>query len=157
MKHRIKKNLPTEGGMIKQIRNVKGYHLDIEKNASDMFYWNFIKIELKRMYTLYKSKFPKMKSDKLNQIDLLQYKPGNKYDIHTDHFTTVARHLSIIINLNEKYKGGDLIFTNQKEEELKRIKLKTGSVVLFPSNFMYPHSIEEITEGTRYSIVAWLQ
>ena len=47
--------------------------------------------------------------------------------------------------------------TLHNEEEIKRLKLSAGSIVFFPSNFMYPHSIEPITKGTRYSIVAWLQ
>ena len=47
--------------------------------------------------------------------------------------------------------------TVQKNKEVKRCKLNKGSIVFFPSNFMYPHGIEKITEGTRYSIVAWLQ
>ena len=63
----------------------------------------------------------------------------------------------MIINLNDDYEGGDLIFTGQKNEEIKRLKLGKRSVVFFPSNFMYPHRIEPITKGTRYSIVAWLQ
>jgi predicted 2-oxoglutarate/Fe(II)-dependent dioxygenase YbiX len=79
------------------------------------------------------------------------------FDTPTDHYTTTARHLSIIINLNDEYEGGDLIFTDQKEKEIKRLKLGKGSIVFFPSNFMYPHSIQPITKGTRYSIVAWLQ
>ena len=69
----------------------------------------------------------------------------------------MTRSLSVIINLNDDYKGGDLIFTDQKNNEIKRLKLDKGSVVFFPSNFMYPHGIEPITKGTRYSIVAWLQ
>ncbi len=98
-----------------------------------------------------------MKSNKINQIDLLKYNPGGKYEIHTDHYTNSPRHFSIIINLNDDYEGGDLIFTDQKKKRKKRLKLEKGSIVIFPSNFMYPHSIEPITKGTRYSIVAWLQ
>ena len=63
-----------------------------------------------------------MESSKINQIDLLKYSPGGKYEIHTDHYTTSTRALSIIINLNDNYKGGDLIFTDQKEKEIKRFK-----------------------------------
>ena len=67
------------------------------------------------------------------------------------------RYIQIIINLNDDYEGGDLIFTDQSEKENKRLKLGKGSVVFFPSNFMYPHGIQPITKGTRYSIVSWLQ
>jgi len=61
------------------------------------------------------------------------------------------------MNLNNNYKGGDLIFTDQKEKQIKRLKLDRGSIVFFPSNFMYPHINEPITKGTRYSVVAWLK
>jgi predicted 2-oxoglutarate/Fe(II)-dependent dioxygenase YbiX len=98
-----------------------------------------------------------MHSNKINQIDLLKYSLGGRYNLHVDHFSNVARHLSIIINLNDNYEGGDLIFTDSKLNEIKRLKLEKRSIVFFPSNFMYPHKIEPITKGTRYSIVAWLQ
>ena len=98
-----------------------------------------------------------MTSKIINQIDLLKYNVSGKYDLHIDKATNFNRHLSIIMNLNDDYEGGDLIFTDQKEKEIKRLKLGKGSIVFFPSNFMYPHMIEPITKGTRYSIVAWLQ
>ena len=138
------------------IRNVKGYQLNF-KTPTNLFYWNYIKNEITRVYGFYKAKFPMMASSKINQIDLLKYNSGGKYNVHTDHYTNSPRHLSIIINLNEEYEGGDLIFTDQKKVEVKRIKLGKGSIVFFPSNFMYPHSIEPITKGVRYSIVSWLQ
>jgi len=154
--HKAKVNLKVMGGLDKDMRNVKGHHLTFN-TPTDIFYWNYIKKEIERLYFFYKSKFPKMTSSKINQIDLLKYNPGDKYEVHTDHFTTSIRHLSIIINLNDEYEGGDLIFTDQKEKEIKRLKLGKGSIVFFPSNFMYPHSIQPITKGTRYSIVSWLQ
>ena len=138
------------------IRNVNGYHLNFN-TPTNLFYWNYVKREIQRLYGFYKIKFPKMKSENLNQIDLLKYSAGGKYEIHTDAYSWSPRSLSIIINLNDEYKGGDLIFTDQKEKEIKRFKLSAGSIVFFPSNFMYPHSIQPITKGTRYSIVAWLQ
>jgi predicted 2-oxoglutarate/Fe(II)-dependent dioxygenase YbiX len=156
IQHKAKKNLTVSSGLKKEIRNVKGYHLNFE-TPTNIFYWNYIKSEIERLYSFYKIKFPLMSSHKINQIDLLKYSVGGKYEPHTDHYTTSARHLSIIINLNDGYEGGDLIFTDQKEKEIKRLKLSKGSIVFFPSNFMYPHSIQPITKGTRYSIVAWLQ
>ena len=154
--HKATKNLTVMGGLDKNIRNVKGYHLSFD-TPTDVFYWNFIKLEIERLYNYYKAKFPKIMSSKINQIDLLKYYPGGKYEIHTDHSTTANRALSVIINLNDGYEGGDLVFTDQKEKEIKRLKLGKGSIVFFPSNFMYPHGIQPITKGTRYSIVAWLQ
>jgi len=154
--HKAKKNLTVMSGLDKDIRNVKGHHLSFN-TPTDLFYWNYIKNEIERTYTFYKAKFPKMTSSKINQIDLLKYSPGGKYDLHTDHFTTSIRALSIIMNLNDDYEGGDLVFTDQREKEIKRLKLGKGSIVFFPSNFMYPHGIQPIKKGTRYSIVSWLQ
>ena len=157
IKKRADKNLlVAQDKLNTDIRNVKGYQLNF-KTPTNLFYWNYIKNEITRVYGFYKAKFPMMSSSKINQIDLLKYNSGGKYNVHTDHYTNSPRHLSIIINLNEGYEGGDLIFTDQKKVEVKRIKLGKGSIVFFPSNFMYPHSIEPITKGVRYSIVSWLQ
>mgnify|MGYP003117880706 CR=1 FL=1 len=156
IKHKAKKNLVVGDGFDKNIRNVKGHHLTFN-TPTDLFYWNYIKKEIERLYPFYTSKFPKMMSSKINQIDLLKYSSGGKYEVHTDHFTTTTRALSVIINLNDFYEGGDLIFTDQKNKEIKRLKLQKGSIIFFPSNFLYPHAIQPITKGTRYSIVAWLQ
>jgi predicted 2-oxoglutarate/Fe(II)-dependent dioxygenase YbiX len=59
--------------------------------------------------------------------------------------------LSILGALNDDYEGGDLIFWNDT-----KIELKAGSVMVFPSTFLYPHSVETITKGTRYSFVSWV-
>jgi|TARA_R100001460_G_scaffold57457_1_gene97174 Rps23 Pro-64 3,4-dihydroxylase Tpa1-like proline 4-hydroxylase len=155
--HKAKKHLDVINGFRKDVRNVKGYHIDPEGSPTDIFYWNYIKSEIERLYTYYKIKFPIMKSDKINQIDLLKYSVGGKYNAHTDHGTYSARHLSIIMNLNDDYEGGELVFTDQKFNEIKKYKLGKGSIIFFPSNFMYPHSIQPITKGKRYSIVSWLQ
>ncbi len=158
---KAKKNLKVgsdqSGELIdRKVRNVKGYQLDFN-TPKNKFYWDLIKKEIERLYAYYKIKFPKMRSSKINQIDILKYEVGGKYEIHIDHFTTTTRSLSVIINLNDNYKGGHLVFTDQKDMEVKRIKLQKNSIVFFPSNFLYPHAIEPILKGTRYSIVEWLQ
>ena len=156
IKNKARKGLKTNGGLMTDVRNVKGYHLNFD-TPTNLFYWNYVKKEIERLYIHYKIKFPRMASDKINQIDLLKYTPGGKYITHTDHFSSCPRQLSVIINLNQNYEGGDLVFTDSKDYEIKRLQLKEKTIVFFPSNFMYPHMIEPITKGTRYSIVAWLQ
>lgn len=153
---KAKTYLGTRGNFGRHIRNVQGYHLGLV-TPTDMFYWNFIKSEIERLFFFYRAKFPLMISTKINQIDLLRYEEGGKYEVHTDQYTSFIRHVSVIMNLNDEYEGGELIFTDQKENEIKRYKLGKGSIIFFPSNFMYPHKIAPITKGTRYSIVAWLQ
>ena len=58
--------------------------------------------------------------------------------------------LSVLGSLNNDYEGGELIFF--KDE---RIVLKQGSVMIFPSSFMYPHKVQSVKKGTRYSFVSW--
>jgi predicted 2-oxoglutarate/Fe(II)-dependent dioxygenase YbiX len=52
--------------------------------------------------------------------------------------------------LNEDYEGGEFIMWEDKE-----IKLKTGDLMIFPSTFLYPHKVNPVTKGTRYSCVSW--
>ena len=58
--------------------------------------------------------------------------------------------VSSLLFLNDDYKGGQLKISNIT------YNTKKGSEIIFPSNFMFPHEVNLITEGTRYSIVTWL-
>ena len=84
--------------------------------------------------------------------ELLRYKTGEFYVQHSDHFKQQPRTLSCTLCLNDDYDGGEFAFFNR---EIK-YKLKKGSILLFPSNFMYPHEVMPVTSGTRYSIITWL-
>lgn len=83
--------------------------------------------------------------------DLLRYKVGQFYTTHTDSFKNMPRAVSCSFALNDDYEGGEFAFFDR---ELV-YKLKKGSCIMFPSNFMYPHEIMPVTSGTRYSIVTW--
>jgi predicted 2-oxoglutarate/Fe(II)-dependent dioxygenase YbiX len=83
---------------------------------------------------------------------LLRYEEGNFYIEHTDSFKAQQRSLSCSLLLNHDYDGGEFAFFNRQ----MMIKSKKGSVIMFPSNFMFPHEIMEVTKGTRYSIITWL-
>ena len=58
--------------------------------------------------------------------------------------------LSIVGNLNDDYKGGEFIMY-----EDKNIEMHTGDVIIFPSTFLYPHKVNEVKKGIRYSFVSW--
>lgn len=83
--------------------------------------------------------------------DLLRYEVGQFYTTHTDSFKDRPRAVSCSFILNDDYEGGEFAFFDR---ELK-YKLKKGSCIMFPSNFMYPHEIMPVTSGTRYSIITW--
>ena len=138
-------------------RNVYCYGLN-EKNEHDVLYKKLIFNTCSAAIKKYQKMFPSLHQElKLESINLLKYVEGNFYKKHTDAFHKVNRQLSFIINLNEDYKGGDLIFyyPNDPQFAYSKVELKTGDLIMFPSNFMYPHSIQPILSGTRYSIVCW--
>lgn len=85
--------------------------------------------------------------------DLLKYEVGQFYVQHTDSHTVTPRTLSCSMCLNDDYDGGEFAFFDR---ELK-YKPKKGSMIVFPSNFMFPHEIMPVTNGTRYSIITWFR
>lgn len=85
-----------------------------------------------------------------------KYEPQAKMRLHCDHIHTVFDGkrkgipvLTVLGALNDDYEGGKLFLCG------KHIELKTGDIVVFPSNFLYPHEVEPVTSGTRYSFVVW--
>lgn len=90
-----------------------------------------------------------LKSD--SGYDLLRYNKGGFYREHTDSYQEQPRTVAMSINLNDDYEGGSMAFFNKEVQ----IRAGAGSVILFPANFMYPHQIMDVMEGTRYSIVTW--
>ena len=90
----------------------------------------------------------------------MEYGKGTSMNTHCDHIQNIfaangqARGiptLSIITALNNSYSGGEIIMC-----EKYKYRLNTGETLIFPSNFLYPHSIKKITKGTRYSMVSWV-
>ena len=59
-------------------------------------------------------------------------------------------HLSVLLFLNEDYKGGEFMVADNE------YKTSKGSAIIFPSNFMFPHKVNNIEYGTRWSVISWL-
>tara|TARA_E500000318_G_C3498769_1_gene187510 strand:- start:229 stop:795 length:567 start_codon:yes stop_codon:yes gene_type:complete len=94
---------------------------------------------------------------KYEGINLLKYKEGHFYKRHTDQCTSENRAISVIMNLNEDYEGGEVVFYEPTSKKPSTgCALKTGDILFFPSNYLYPHSVQPIKKGTRYSVVVWL-
>jgi predicted 2-oxoglutarate/Fe(II)-dependent dioxygenase YbiX len=86
-----------------------------------------------------------------------RYKVGTNMKMHNDHIHTLfdgekkgVPILSILGLLNDDFEGGDFLMFDGK-----KLNLSAGDIVIFPSNFLYPHAVTTITKGTRYSFVAW--
>lgn len=97
------------------------------------------------------------KNFKIEPISFLKYKPGYFYKVHSDEAflgaaqTGFVRELSFVFFVNEDFSGGGLSFPNQK----KIIKPKANTLIIFPSNWCFPHAVMPVTKGVRYSAVTW--
>ena len=58
--------------------------------------------------------------------------------------------VSSLLFLNDNYEGGEFVVADEV------YNTKKGSVIIFPSNFMFPHEVKPITKGIRWSIIAWI-
>jgi hypothetical protein len=92
------------------------------------------------------------------EIRFNQYQSGTQMKEHCDHIHSMfdgnrkgIPTLSIVGVLNEDYEGGEFIMWQDRD-----IKLKTGDLLIFPSNFLYPHRVNEVTKGTRNTFVSWV-
>jgi predicted 2-oxoglutarate/Fe(II)-dependent dioxygenase YbiX len=93
---------------------------------------------------------------KMTPIRLNKYEKGRDMKEHFDHISSIFTGedkgvpiLSIIGFLNDDFEGGELYING------KSINPKRGDILIFPSNFMYPHEVKPVTKGERYSYVAW--
>mgnify|MGYP003117661187 CR=1 FL=1 len=137
-------------------RNVDTVPLNFNKEQ-DVLYRKIIFETCCKAIEKYSKMFTSLYQElKFESVNFLKYKKGNFYKRHIDSYYQENRQLSFIINLNEDYKGGEVIFYSPHNQlPYSKIQLKTGDLLVFPSNFMYPHSVEPILSGTRYSVVCW--
>ena len=149
--------LGTESVVDKKIRNVtETLIFRNEKSMTEIHWCNFLlskTIELSQRYCNMHG--VKDKPPHIETINLLRYEKGGYYALHTDASATYPRQLSVIIFLNNDYKGGALEF-NFHNQSLK-IEPGAGKAVIWPSNFLFPHKALTVEEGVRYALVSWLR
>jgi|SaaInl5LU_22_DNA_1037371.scaffolds.fasta_scaffold102293_1 predicted 2-oxoglutarate/Fe(II)-dependent dioxygenase YbiX len=86
-----------------------------------------------------------------------RYNEQKKMKLHCDHIHDLFGPgvngipiLSIVGGLNNDYDGGEFVMWDTV------IDIPPGAVLIFPSNFMYPHKVNPVTKGTRFSYVSWV-
>jgi predicted 2-oxoglutarate/Fe(II)-dependent dioxygenase YbiX len=97
------------------------------------------------------------KLQETSPIRFNKYQTGTNMKFHHDHIHTLfdgerkgVPILSILGLLNDDFEGGDFLMFDSK-----KVNLSAGDIILFPSNFLYPHAVTTVTKGTRYSFVSW--
>ncbi len=93
-----------------------------------------------------------------SNIRFNRYGPGQVMRKHHDHIHAIFDGenkgipvLSFVGNLNEDYEGGELAFF----EGGTKFALGSGDICMFPSCFLYPHEVLQVTKGKRISFALW--
>lgn len=106
---------------------------------------------------LYAGYNDQMRATRDQGLHLLRYSEGSYFRPHTDQGrfdeATVSRVLSFVLFLNHDFEGGRLVFPRQEIV----VRPRTGTAVLFPSNFCFPHKARTVRRGVRYSVVTWFE
>jgi len=117
-----------------------------EKTLSETFFNSFDKFERE-----YKGTYGLSFSDH-SSYDILRYGKGQFFTNHVDHHPEYPRTVSNVYYFNDDYEGGEIVFPRF---DIK-FKPKANQLIMFPSTYVYNHSVLEVTSGTRYAVVSWI-
>ena len=139
----------------KEIRNTDSWVFD-DSSYSNVHWKNFLNYTLVNVYHEYRKNLDlksQINCTDVISVEALKYEEGGFYTIHHDHHSAAPRTLSMILFLNNDYKGGLLQF--KFGDNIETIDLKVGRMVVWPSSFLFPHRVTPIEEGTKHTVVCW--
>ena len=85
-------------------------------------------------------------------VDLMGLMNEKDYDISEHPDVELNDYtLAAIIYINDAYEGGELCFPDFDLQ----IKPKAGTLILFPSNSDFKHSVNEVKSGNRFTVATW--
>lgn len=152
-------NDPISERTDKNVRNVGVYGLSNFKEKSlTMVHWSSLLTNVfQNKIKSYIKQLNINSHANINDIQILKYGVGGHYKMHVDSGPRIYRTLSLIYFLNDDYEGGNLCFGLPNTDVTFDIPKKDNRLIIWPSNFMYPHTVTPVTKGERYSVVAWAQ
>ena len=86
------------------------------------------------------------------EYSILKYGKGQKFVNHIDDHKDHHRRMSWVYYINDDYTGGEISFPRFN----LTYKPAANEFIVFPSNYVYNHSVLPVIEGTRYAVVSWL-
>jgi len=155
----FKKALVGSGRFDEEVRSVLNYNLNNLDNSLTLVHWyNFFKSFIIQNYKKYCLNYSELnhKDFVFQEMEILKYENSNHYTWHADSFVHAPRTVSSILLLNNDYEGGNLLFKDPLTNEIEKITILPNRLIMWPSNFLFPHKVEPVTKGVRFSIVAWI-
>jgi len=150
-------NNGPEGSVVKESRNVKVWEMENLKtqNLTQAYWTCFLVDTFKQALKKYDQSFKLNSTYDIIDVQILKYDVGGHYEFHVDNGVHTPRTLSCIFFINDDYDGGNLMFKFPNQKQVINIEKIKNRMIVWPSNFMYPHSVSPVTKGERYSVVAW--
>ena len=91
------------------------------------------------------------------RFQFTEYKIGDYFQWHTDsngkEITQCDRYCSLVIQLNDEYKEGDLEL-KLSEDSTIIVEKGVGNTIIFLSNI--EHRVTPVEKGNRYTLVNWI-
>ena len=116
-------------------------------NLGNMFFENFDPVEKDYMQTY------GIFSEWHDHYGILKYGSGQFFSNHIDDHPAYHRRVSTVYYLNDNYTGGEINFPRFNVT----FKPKANQMIVFPSTYVYNHSVSPVIEGERYAVVSWLK
>lgn len=86
-----------------------------------------------------------------------EYKVGDYFNWHKDTMGDVVtqeeRYCSMVIQLNDKYEGGNLEL-KPSDTDILKVERGVGDLIIFLSNI--EHRVTNVIDGNRYTLVNWV-
>jgi hypothetical protein len=156
------KSSQDDAGVDTMIRNTKnlgvGYSGKIEDNSDD----SFISVFFTSLNNLFFENFDPIEKDYMSSFGIastwhdtygiLKYGQGQFFLNHIDDHPEYHRRISTLYYLNDNYTGGEINFPRFNIT----YKPKANEMIIFPSTYVYNHSVSPVVEGERYVVVSWL-
>ena len=107
----------------------------------------------KECYELQSKYLPPLQSLEMFRIKCYNGGSDDRFDMHVDIASPQAtkRALSFLYYLNDDFTGGETVF-----EEGYTVQPKTGSVLVFPPSWQFPHAGLPVGQGTKYIMSTYL-
>lgn len=123
------------------------------KNSADLLYIISSKLdeELLPAVNMYKNAYAANQWAISEGWQLLKYGKDQHFINHFDDARSYPRTVSMSFYLNDDYSGGEIDFPRFG----LKIKPKANQMIMFPSNYVYNHTVHPVIDGTRYAVVAW--
>ena len=92
-----------------------------------------------------------------SEVRFNRYNEDRVMALHCDHIHSLfdgerkgIPSMTYLSMFNDDYIGGELVMWDNTV-----IDVEEGDAIVFPSCFLYPHKVEAVKRGVRYSCVSW--